>query len=129
VTVLFGGSPGSGSWSNDTWTWDGNDWTRATPAGGPDGRFRTAMAYDSRRGSVVQLGGCSAGTSGCGGYRDETWEWDGAAWGRLDPVPTAGPRYAHAMSFDGQRRRLVVFGGYPAYPPTDLLAATSELAR
>jgi hypothetical protein len=63
-TVLFGGlvdqpypipigAPGIlGTQVNDTWLWDGSDWTRALPVTNPPiGNY--TMVYDSGRGAMV----------------------------------------------------------------------------
>ncbi len=54
--VLFGGFNRSTIF-RDTWTWDGTDWTKHTPAHSPSARYYSAMAYDSGRGQVVLSGG------------------------------------------------------------------------
>jgi hypothetical protein len=74
--VLFGGI-GSGALFNDTWTWDGTDWTKRTPAHLPSARYRHAMAY----GAAHDLGhypnyGCSP-----------RWSLASALDGLLSPVP------------------------------------------
>src|SRR5205085_11581693 len=67
-TVLFGGN----TTGNDTWEWDGTQWTPLTIASSPSFRFGHAIAYDAARSRAVPL-------------RDalpigDTWEWDGAGW-------------------------------------------------
>jgi hypothetical protein len=47
-TVLFGGSAGNVKF-NDTWEWDGDNWTQVADTG-PSARGGHAMAYDSNRG-------------------------------------------------------------------------------
>lgn len=103
--VLFGGY--GGDFLGDTWEWDGNAWT-AVAASGPWPRYRHAMAFDSARGRTVLFGGASSGTAYL--VFDDTWEWNGATWSL---AATAGPaaRFGHAMAFDVQRGRTVLFGG------------------
>lgn len=72
--VLFGGfSPVylSGSQMNDTWEYDGSDWTQVTPTHVPGPREQHGMAYDSARKRVVMFGGVG-GSAG-----DDTWEYIG----------------------------------------------------
>ena len=65
VTVLFGGFGGIDPVQNiiilydDTWEWDGSDWTRVSAGGGsaPAGREGQGMVYDSQRDRVVMFGG------------------------------------------------------------------------
>ena len=73
VTVLFGGVKCAG-FRNDTWEWNGNDWTQGSPASSPSARYSHTMAYDSQRGVTVLFGGYS------GSLLADTWEWDGVNW-------------------------------------------------
>jgi hypothetical protein len=103
-TVMFGGS--GGNQSNDTWVWDGVNWTQKTPASVPPGRYRHSMAYDSDRQKVVMFGGSSSG------YVNDTWEWDGVNWTQITPATSPTARDGHAMVYDAARQRMVLFGGY-----------------
>lgn len=104
--VLFGGFPTS----DETWEWDGRDWTQRAPAHRPPPRSRHVLAYHAARQRVVLFGGQSAGPPYVG--LDDTWTWDGSDWTLL-PASQGGPlgRSVHAMAYDGERRRLVMFGG------------------
>jgi Regulator of Chromosome Condensation (RCC1) repeat protein/galactose oxidase-like protein len=77
VTVLFGGRNGS-VYNNETWEWNGTDWTPITTANAPSARAGHGMTYDSEREVVVLYGGYSpvAGV----GVNQETWEYDGTDW-------------------------------------------------
>ncbi len=44
----------------------------------------------------------------------QTWSWNGGCWSRKDANPAPSPRYGHAMAFDAQRSRVVLFGGVSA---------------
>jgi len=72
--VMFGGTC-----CNDTWTWDGRQWTERHPRHSPSVRSSTGpmpgMAYDAARGRVVVFGG-----SGFNGILNDTWTWDGTDW-------------------------------------------------
>ena len=75
-TVLFGGDhiqPFALGDSNDTWDWDGAQWTRDWTAGAPAIRSGQVMSFDSRRDRVVMFGGENASTSPATLYGD-TWE-------------------------------------------------------
>jgi len=79
--LLFGGDtipPSYGDWLSvdETWVWDGKDWTQEHPAQSPDPRSFAAMA--AAGGQVVLFGGGSFG----GNYADPvgTWTWDGTLW-------------------------------------------------
>ncbi|MEQ1749467.1 MAG: kelch repeat-containing protein [Prosthecobacter sp.] len=103
-TVLFSG--GGGGYTNDTWVWDGVNWTQKTPATIPPGRRDAAMAYDSIRQKVVMFGGYN------GSYLNDTWEWDGVNWTQITPASSPSLRDNHAMVYDEARQRVLMFGGY-----------------
>jgi hypothetical protein len=96
--VLFGGdtiSASLGDWLSvdETWVWDGTDWTQQQPAQSPDARSFAGMA--AAAGLVVLFGGGSFG----GNYAQPvgTWTWDGASWTQ-DMRPGPGPRNYPAMA-------------------------------
>lgn len=105
-TVLFGAREG-----NATWLWNGRSWLNAL-VDGPDPMRSPTMVYDSKRERVVLFSGIKyrgfpMGESG------ETWEWDGYGW---EIVSSAGPalRSGHAMVYDENREKTVLFGGLSA---------------
>jgi hypothetical protein len=106
--VLFGTTPSPMTLLADLWEWNGARWTR-TSVGGPVARAEAAMAYDSARDRLVLFGGYTITDSGRVRLGD-TWEWDGRDWER---VSTNGPRARNsaAMTYDPDRRRVVLFGG------------------
>src|SRR5262249_15461936 len=56
--VMFGGWGKIGRRRlNDTWTWDGNDWTVHHPVHRPPPRGDMGMAYDAADAEVVMFGG------------------------------------------------------------------------
>ncbi len=84
-------------------------WTKWTaPAPLPAARDGVSGVFDSARGRLVFFGG-----EGPGGHAEpfaDTWEWDGAEWHLM---ATTGPqaRGGHAMAYDSNRQRVVLFGG------------------
>ena len=104
VVVLFGGwKNGYSEYDQETWEWNGNDWTLVSNTG-PTARYGHNMAYDSARGVTVLFGGSTAGA----GIDGKTWEWDGLDWTMVsesDPngVLAPSPRYFHAMAYDVER--------------------------
>ncbi len=60
-TVIFGGvactSTCSTTLLNDTWTWNGSNWTQMAPSTSPSGRLWGSMAFDSGRNVSVLYGG------------------------------------------------------------------------
>lgn len=67
------------------------------------------MAYDAARDRTVLFGGTSG--TGNGERLAHTWEWDGSAWSRRLPRHTPPARRRHAMAYDSNRQRTVLFGG------------------
>lgn len=84
--VLFGGllpkrAPAE---TGDTWIFDGVRWTEVKAAGPtPEARNSQVMAYDPARRKVVLYGGASFDGKKGTIYQD-TWEWDGQKWQRVD---------------------------------------------
>ena len=78
--IVFGGF-GADGMLGDTWAWDGRAWTRLADASptGPDARGMGYLAYDRKRDRVVLFGG----RKGWPIDLNDTWEWDGAAWKRV----------------------------------------------
>ena len=108
-TVLFGGITGGGSGymtSNETWEYDGVDWTRIVTANAPSPRTDCAMVGDTLRGRIVLFGG-----SGLPLLHSDTWEYDGIDWLLVQPPVHPTARQGHAMAFDAARGRTVLFGG------------------
>jgi uncharacterized protein (TIGR03437 family) len=107
--VLFGGNGGASvlgpGYLNDTWVWDGSNWTRKSPQTSSPARFGHAMAYDSAHGQVVLFGGTSANLF------TDTWVWDGANWTQQSPQSSPPGRNFGAMAYDSAHGQVVVFGG------------------
>ncbi|MCL4434752.1 MAG: hypothetical protein M1399_08335, partial [Actinobacteria bacterium] len=105
--VLFGGSEnGVGNQANDTWTYDGSNWTQQTPATSPPPLADAAMAYDAASQQLILFGG---GTSA--GVTNETWAWDGTNWTQLNPSTSPPGRDGAGMTYDAAAGVLVLFGG------------------
>jgi hypothetical protein len=109
VCVLFGGYDLVVGAVNDTWTWDGQEWTQQTPSTNPPSRLWHSMVYDSQRQRVVMFGGyAGSGNS----YHGDTWEWDGQDWAQVVTATRPTARGHHAMAYDANRGRVVLFGGH-----------------
>jgi hypothetical protein len=107
---MFGGQNASANPINQTWEWNGTDWTQRFPSTAPSPRWYCPMAYDSARGVTVLFGGSTGG--------NQTWEWDGTNWTQRFPPASPSSRYGHSMAFDSVRGVCVLFGGYSSvFPP------------
>ena len=95
--ILFGGvtrtNPVTGTTDltqltdlNDTWAFDGTDWTQIPTANAPSPRIVPGMAYDPVRGVTVLFGGemvpapTAVTPSPIPTFYYDTWEFDGTNW-------------------------------------------------
>ena len=104
--LLFGGSI-LGGYQNDTWTWDGTNWTQQTPGAAPPPRYRPGIAYHSASGTVVLFGGLDTAFN----LLEDTWVWNGATWTEKSTVTAPSPRYSANLSDDPRNGTVVLFGG------------------
>jgi len=117
--VLFGGTgPRTGAASygpalNDTWVWDGSNWTQKSPQSSPRVRDSTALVYDVVHGQIVLFGGFGGVdfNSGLSQELNDTWIWDGSNWTEKSPQTSPPVRDGHAMAFDSAHGQVVLFAG------------------
>jgi MYXO-CTERM domain-containing protein len=111
--LLFGGlNPNTGVVNDETWLWNGTQWTQqcaacVTGTTKPIGRSRHTMSWDENRKRVVLFGGLDKD----GVALDDSWEWDSAndRWMLLShdaPALKQG-----AMFYDTSSKRTVMYGG------------------
>ena len=106
--LLFGGSATTGTgFSNQTWTWNGSNWTQLHPAASPPGREDQQMAYDAATKTVILFAGFH-GT----GYWDDTWSWNGTTWTKLSPATSPSGRDSAAFVYDPATSQMILFGGF-----------------
>ena len=124
--TLFGGHVWSGigdGWVAEAWEWDGRGWDDASmPAEQPSARSGQAVSFHAARGELLLFGGY-----GAAGRMADLWSWNGAEWTRTRSGEEAdltqpGARNWHALAYDAQRERVVLFGGRAG----DLAADTWE---
>lgn len=117
TVVMFGGETAQGPivFSDETWEFDGSDWT-LNPASGPQQRSRHVLEYvGPPLDRAVLYGGFS------NSYRGDTWSFTGSAWvagpsGSAAPSGPLGPSGGNgvaepAAAVDSDRSRLIVFSG------------------
>jgi len=109
--VLFGGTVNAiTTFFNDTWVWDGTNWTQKFPATSPTTpRFHFGLAYDAAQQGVVLFGG--QGPNNTPLYSD-TWAWDGTTWTQQLPTTRPAGRSLPGMAYDEARSQIVLFGGF-----------------
>lgn len=96
VVVKFGGLGNLGQRSDDTWTFDGVDWTQQAPNTVPPARYLSSMAFDFVIGELVLYGG-TLGTIDLA----DTWTWNGTDWTQRGAVPgSPGELRTQALSTD-----------------------------
>lgn len=120
--VLFGGDDNNTQGKtltrmNDTWIWDGVNWSRCTPAAAPPVRSKHALAYDRGRGHAVLFGGAenlvtTYTTYSTDSALGDTWEWDGATWTQCAPTSSPLARHEHVMIYDPVSSRTLLTGGW-----------------
>jgi cysteine-rich repeat protein len=95
--VVFGGFDPSGIaavYFDETWLWDGSQWTQAAAATSPPASASQTLAYDARRGTTMAI------------VQGRTWAWNGVGWRDVEAAPSPGPvayDVAHdvTVAFDG----------------------------
>lgn len=119
--VLFGGwIRSSNTFLNDTWTWDGTNWTEQHPVAAPSSRYNSTMAYDATTQMIELFGGSNSTCPNKLCDYNDTWGWNGSNWVQQDAGssvvfqrslpgrPSARTWAASAATGDG---RVMLFGG------------------
>ena len=143
--VLFGGGSGGPRWCRpgprcglnvlgDTWVFDPGSfgWTSLDPASPPAARSGQAMVYDSSANRIVMFGGVVL-SGQVARLLGDTWLYDAAAntWTEVDTEDPPAPRHSQAMVYDGDRDRVLMWGGsieYGIEPDTSVWSYDPEEA-
>lgn len=115
--VLFGGRDADGVARNDTWQFDGAEWTLLDDGtDGPPARSHHAMAYFAQTDQIVLVGGTADASDQPRGQFADLWTWDPASgWQEQSPAGTAPPALHSApLVYDPGRQEAVLFGGCSA---------------
>ena len=107
----------TGAPDNETWTYDfnSNTWTKMEPTTRPSPRTYSPMVYDAESDRVILFGGATSA-----GDNRETWAYDfnTNTWTNMEPAARPSRRHSHAMAYDAESDRVVLFGGHlPAAAP------------
>ncbi len=104
--ILFGGATDlsfPATTVDETWQWDGTDWTQLTPATPPPARYLHKMAFHDGR--IILFGG----DTGDGTLLADTWAFEAGEWTELAPADSPSARVQTNMAYDGAS--ILVFGG------------------
>jgi N-acetylneuraminic acid mutarotase len=113
-TVMFGGYSANGSYLNETWTWDGTNFTqvRTKSADAPNNRGLMAMWYDSNLEKTIVYGGIGRANLNESITRySDMWSFDGTKWTKLSVTQTPGQRLGAQLAVDPASGKLLLFGG------------------
>lgn len=95
----------------ETWTFDGAQWTRRTPATTPTpGLWVFHLAYDPENQLAVFF--CGETTRSPLTYPRNTWVWNGTDWKKLAPLRSPPPTIDYAFAYFPERHALVMHGGW-----------------
>ena len=86
-------------------------WKPIAPAHSPGPRTMTAIAYDNKRHRAVLFGGITNWDGNDWVYDNSTWEWDGQDWQKVETQVSPTGRGLHAMAYDEQSGKVLLFGG------------------
>jgi hypothetical protein len=112
--VIFGGySLNYGGELQDTWEYDGVDWTAKSPATLPSDRAGAAMTFDANLGKLLMFGGATSDDS-YGSLKNETWLLTGGRWQQLFPATSPTARGSASLGYDPVRDQAVLYGGFDA---------------
>lgn len=109
IIYLFGGAGGSGTFLNDTWTFNGTLWSQQSIPG-PSLRSGAPMAYmptSSGAGQSILFGG----TDQSGNIFNDTWIFNNSDWIPLELKLSPPARYGAGLSYDSHSQSVVLFGG------------------
>ncbi|HKZ64661.1 MAG TPA: kelch repeat-containing protein [Thermoplasmata archaeon] len=123
--VVFGGfvqSPHGDT--NETWSYEftSDMWSRMAPGQSPLRRWIVRGAYDSSSDRVVIFGGFRGWTVMTPLMDTWAYDVDGDAWTDRAPATRPAARCCHAMAYDAQSGRTVLFGGRTSALANDVWA-------
>ncbi|MEL6547036.1 MAG: kelch repeat-containing protein, partial [Myxococcota bacterium] len=104
---------------NDTWTWDGAEWTQVQApsiAREPRGRSFGNMVYSPAQGGLLLFSGCTEANDlfNCNDISDpidSVWRWTGSEWELFDTLPDDVLPRTGAMAVADTGRGEVIWAG------------------
>lgn len=105
-TVVFvGGQCFNGAVADETWEWDGTNWTDVSPAINPGSVLGHALAYDRTRNETILFGGTFIGAT------NTTYRYRNGKWTEASQNKEPGPRSLALMVYDPVRNVTLLYGG------------------
>lgn len=108
VTVLFGGW--DINYYNDTWQWNGTDWSKITTTNSPIVRRDMGMDYHNQ-GAGNQYALVFGGWNGNSLLAD-TWKFNGTDWTQVTTAHAPSARKMCRMAYFASQNVTILFGGY-----------------
>jgi len=95
---------------NDTWVWDGSQWSNADPPGDlPEARFWAGMDFDPASERLMLFAGLKHNsTGGPEQGADSPWAWNGERWSKVAPAEFDWVYLNKELSSDEAKRALLV---------------------
>jgi N-acetylneuraminic acid mutarotase len=99
----------------ETWVYDyaNDEWTQMETIEGPFGIQGTQMVYNTAADRIILFGGWYVGEGPKKGASSETWVYDlnSDTWTEMSPEVSPPGRKDHAMAYDAESDRVVLWGG------------------
>ena len=108
-TLLYGGF--FGPVFDDFWSLQENAWQKVELGNSPGSLSHFGMAYDPGINALIIFGGAQS-TSTFGSLTDNTWLLSDGDWKEITPTIAPSPRGSPAMTYDPERKRIVLYGGF-----------------
>lgn len=105
--LLVGGACADSLTDEETWEWDGTDWTKLTIKTALFRAYGAAATYDPVRQSVVMYGGTVIYSTA----RSVTYQWTGTDWVILGDAVKPVPRSLAQFVTDPNNNSIWLFGG------------------
>jgi N-acetylneuraminic acid mutarotase len=128
-TVIYGGvgrlsTTDAVTRFSDMWSFDGTGWTEIKPAANPGMRYGAEVAVDPKTNHAILFGGIlldvGANNIQTQVYANDTWDWDGTNWTKINTIGTPPPHENGGFAVDPARNELVLFGGYSGFYLSDV---------
>ena len=112
--VMFGADASLGALPNETWEYDGHDWSQYWSASGPGQRVNSQMIYHRQRGALMLYGG-----NGSGSIKfNDMWAWSNHQWVAV-ATPTRPAKAERSTLSHDTTGKCVLLSTWSEYPARD----------